>query len=216
MMWRQYSLGAAARLRAAARARSAQPACRLFSSGSEAPIAGNELRLLQQVSRLEARVHELEAELPQKVSPRRITDWDNLGFGITPTNGHVRYRWSSKTSAWDAGSFVSDPFVTMHVHAAVLHYGMTLFEGCKAFRCKDGKVRVCNLPENSNRLNMGANRLVMAPVPKSMFLEAIEWAVRANAEFVPPYGTGGSLYIRPFLMGTGPVRALLPTPHIRA
>ena len=212
-MWRRYSLGAAARLRGASRQRAVAGAHKFFSSGAAAPTSANEMALLQQVSRLEARVHQLEATLPARVSPRKITDWENLGFGITPTNGHVRYRWSSKTSSWDAGEFVADPFVTMHVHAAVLHYGMTLFEGCKAFRCKDGKISVCNLPENSGRLNDGANRLVMAPVPKSMFLEAVEWAVRTNAEFVPPYGTGGSLYIRPFLMGTGPILGLQPCPE---
>mmetsp|Transcript_29806 Transcript_29806/g.91461 ORF Transcript_29806/g.91461 Transcript_29806/m.91461 type:complete len:285 (+) Transcript_29806:190-1044(+) len=87
---------------------------------------------------------------------------------------------------------------------------MTLFEGCKAFRCKDGKVRVCNLEANAERLRNGANRLVMAPVPTKVFIEAIHWAVRANAEYVPPYGSGGSLYIRPFLIGSSPVLGLQP------
>lgn len=87
--------------------------------------------------------------------PARITDWDNLGFGITPTNGHVRHTWSAKTSSWDAGRFITDPYVNLHVHAGVLHYGMTLFEGCKAFRCKDGKIRVCNLEANAARLKRG-------------------------------------------------------------
>eukprot|EP00967_Tisochrysis_lutea_P089288 scaffold127061_cov32-Tisochrysis_lutea.AAC.3 len=187
------------------------------------------------------------------LQPARITDWENLGFGITPTNGHVRYTWSSKTSSWDAGRFITDPYVNLHVHAGVLHYGMTLFEGCKAFRCKDGKVRVCNLEANAERLRNGANRLVMAPVPTKVFIEAIHWAVRANAEYVtcplaclahrpratllknvaplplaaamryqptlttparrryvPPYGSGGSLYIRPFLIGSSPVLGLQP------
>ena len=78
--------------------------------------------------------------MPPKVQPARITKWEDLTFGIQPTNGHVRYTWSQKTSAWDAGQFVSDPYLMMHIHAGVLHYGMSLFEGCKAFRCKDGKV----------------------------------------------------------------------------
>lgn len=101
----------------------------------------------------------------------------------------------------------------MHIHAGVLHYGMTLFEGCKAFRCRDGKVRVCNLDENSARMNTGAARLVMPDVPKQMFNDAVDWAVRNNAEFVPPYGTGGSMYIRPFLMGSGPILGLQPCPE---
>ena len=177
---------------------------------SAPPIPPNELRLLEQVSRLESRVHELEEALPARVQPARITNWDELGFGITPTNGHVRYTWSAKTSAWDAGRFITDPYINLHVHAGVLHYGMTLFEGCKAFRCKDGKVRVCNLGANAARLQRGANRLVMAPVPSKLFVEAVHWAVRANAEYVPPYGSGGSLYIRPFLIGSSPVLGLQP------
>lgn len=172
----------------------------------------NEVQLLQQVSRLEARVNDLEGQLPQRVKPARITDWDNLGFGITPTNGHVRYTWSSTTNAWDAGQFVADPFVNLHIHSGVLHYGMSLFEGCKAFRSPDGTVRVCWLEANSARMNMGADRLVMEQVPQSLFLEAIDWAVRANAEYVPPYGSGGSLYIRPFLIGSGPILGLQPCP----
>ena len=88
-----------------------------------------ELELLQQVSRLEARVAEVESMLPQRVQPARITDWENLAFGILPTNGHVRHTWSSVTQAWDHGQFVQDPYLNMHIHAGVLHYGMTLFEG---------------------------------------------------------------------------------------
>jgi len=179
---------------------------------TEAP-SPRELQLLQQVSRLENRVHELQSALPARIEPAKITDWENIGFGIVPTNGHTRYMWSSVTSSWDAGRFLPDPFVPLHIHAAVLHYGMTLFEGCKAFRCKDGKIRVCNLNENSARMNTGADRLVLPRVPQSMFNEGVDWAVRATAEYVPPYGSGGSLYIRPFLMGTGPILGLQPCPE---
>ena len=68
--------------------------------------------------------------------PERITDWENITFGIIPTNGHVRHTWSSVTSSWDHGRFITDLRINMHIHAGVLHYGMTLFEGCKAFRTK--------------------------------------------------------------------------------
>ena len=176
-------------------------------------VSPRELELLQQVSRLEARCSELQLQLPTHVPPTPITKWEELTFGIQPTNGHVRHVWSSVTNSWDAGRFITDPYVNLHIHAGVLHYGMTLFEGCKAFRCKDGKVRVCNLDENSARMNTGAKRLVMPPVPKQMFNDAVDWAVRVNAEFVPPYGTGGSMYIRPFLMGTGPILGLQPCPE---
>ena len=186
-----------------------RPLGRRFGRGLCA-AAEDKLRLLEQVSRLEARVHELEKLRPPKVQPAKITNWEDLGFGITPTNGHVKYTWSAKTSSWDGGKFVTDPYTTLHIHAGVLHYGLTLFEGCKAFRCKDGKVRVCNIGENADRMRKGANRLVMAPVPRSLFQEAVDWAVRANAEYVPPYGTGGSLYIRPFLIGSSPILGLQP------
>ena len=191
--------------------RAARPmaASRLARRALCSSVNPRELELLQQVSRLESKLAEAEAQLPPRVQPQRITKWEDLTFGIQPTNGHVRHVWSSKTSAWDAGRFITDPYVNLHIHAGVLHYGMTLFEGCKAFRCKDGKIRVCNLNENSARMNTGAARLVMPPVPKQMFNDAVDWAVRANAEFVPPYGTGGSLYIRPFLLGSGPVHRVL-------
>lgn len=184
-----------------------------MSGGRAVTAEQRELEHLRQIARLEARVSELEQHMPPRAQPKPIDKWEELAFGIQPTNGHVRYTWSPKTSGWDGGLFVTDPYKLMHIHAGVLHYGMTLFEGCKAFRCKDGKVRVCNIPENSNRMNTGAARLVMPDVPRSLFTEAVDWAVRANSEFVPPYGTGGSLYIRPFLLGSGPILGLQPCPE---
>ena len=169
---------------------------------------------MQLVSRLVKGWWLLDELFPvSKKRPERITNWEELTFGIQETNGHVKHVWRSSTQSWDAGRFIPDPYVNLHVHAGVLHYGMTLFEGCKAFRCKDGKIRVCNLNENSARMNTGAQRLVMAPVPQKMFNDAIDWAVCMNAEFVPPYGTGGSMYIRPFLMGSGPILGLQPCPE---
>ena len=197
--------------RAAARRSPLASSARLLSSSTA--LSQREVDLLQQVARLEARCSALELFLPMREQPTPITKWEDLTFGITPTNGHVRHVWSSKTNSWDAGRLISDPFVNLHIHAGVLHYGMTLFEGCKAFRCADGKVRVCNLNENSARMNTGAKRLVMPSVPEQIFNNAVDWAVRANAEFVPPYGTGGSMYIRPFLMGSGPILGLQPCPE---
>jgi len=176
-------------------------------------VSARELELLQQVSRLEARCADLESQLPPRVRAERISDWENLTFGIQATNGHVRHTWSSVTNSWDYGRFIPDPYVNLHIHAGVLHYGTTLFEGCKAFRSKEGKVLVCNLNENSARMNTGAARLVMPPVPQKLFNDAVDWAVRNNAEFVPPHGTGGSMYIRPFLMGSGPILGLQPCPE---
>lgn len=128
-------------------------------------------------------------------------DWSKLGFGYSDTNCHIRYTW--KDGAWDNGELVKDPYINLHIGAACLHYGQEAFEGMKAFRCKDGKVRIFRPMENANRMFRTAKRSCMAPVPPEMFVDAVKRVVRANEEFVPPYGTGGSLYIRPLLIGSG-------------
>lgn len=128
-------------------------------------------------------------------------DWKNLGFGYRDTNCHIRYTW--KDGKWDDGEFVKDSYINMHIGASCLHYGQEAFEGLKAFRCKDGKVRLFRPMENAMRMYRTAQRTCMAPVPPEMFVDAVKKVVKANEEFVPPYGTGGSLYIRPLLIGTG-------------
>ena len=129
-------------------------------------------------------------------------DWKSLGFGFSDVNCHIRYTW--KDGQWSEGEFVKEPTITMHIGASCLHYGQECFEGMKAFRQKDGKVVIFRPDENGKRMFRTAQRCVMPPVPVEMFIEAAEKVIKANIEFVPPYGTGGSLYIRPLLIGTGP------------
>jgi len=105
---------------------------------------------------------------------------------------------------------VEEPYLKMHVAASCLHYGQEAFEGLKAFRCKDGKVRIFRPHANGERMFNTARRTCMAPVPVELFVDAVKRAVKANEDFVPPYGTGGSMYIRPLLIGTGPQIGVAP------
>ena len=135
-------------------------------------------------------------------------EWSKLGFGFSDVNCHLRFTW--KDGAWDQGEFVKDPFITMHIGAACLHYGQECFEGMKAFRQKDGKIVIFRPDENGKRMYRTALRTVMPPVPVEMFIDAAKRVVKANEEYVPPYGTGGSMYIRPLLIGTGPQIGVAP------
>ena len=140
--------------------------------------------------------------------PRTDIDWANLGFGFSEVNCHIRYVW--KDGQWSEGELDQKPEITIHIGASCIHYGQECFEGMKAFRQKDGKVVVFRPEENAKRMINTAQRCVMPPVPVEMFVEAVEKVVRANEEFVPPYGTGGSLYLRPLLIGTGPQIGVAP------
>ena len=135
-------------------------------------------------------------------------EWSKLGFGFSDVNCHIRYTW--KDGAWSEGEFVKDPFITMHIGASCLHYGQECFEGMKAFRQQDGKIVIFRPEENAKRMYRTAVRTVMPPVPEEMFLDAAAKVVAANEEYVPPYGTGGSLYLRPLLIGTGPQIGVAP------
>ena len=135
-------------------------------------------------------------------------EWSKLGFGFSDVNCHIRYTW--KDGAWGAPEFVKEPYITMHIGASCLHYGQECFEGMKAFRQENGKVVIFRPDENAKRMYRTAERCVMPPVPVEMFIEAAEKVVAANIEYVPPYGTGGSLYLRPLLIGTGPQIGVAP------
>lgn len=135
-------------------------------------------------------------------------DWKNLGFKYMDTNCHIEYVW--RDGKWSAGELVKEPFLKMHIAATCLHYGQEAFEGMKAFRCKDGVIRIFRPHENAGRMHRTALRTCMAPVPEDMFVDAVKRVVKANEEFVPPYGTGGSLYVRPLLIGTGPQIGVAP------
>ncbi|NLB69323.1 MAG: branched-chain amino acid aminotransferase [Lentisphaerae bacterium] len=136
-------------------------------------------------------------------------DWGNLGFKYMDTKCHIRYVW--RDGKWNEGELVEEPYLKMHIAATCLHYGQEAFEGMKAFRCKDGALRVFRPEQNADRMQKTAIRTCMAPVPEEMFIDAIKRVVKANEEYVPPYGTGGSLYIRPLLIGTGEQIGVAPS-----
>ena len=133
---------------------------------------------------------------------RKDIDWAGLSFSYMDTDCHIRYSW--RDGKWSDGEFVAEPYINMHIAATALHYGQAAFEGQKAFGCKDGKVRLFRPRENARRLADTARRLCMPVVPEDLYMDAVFRVVRANLDYVPPYGTGGSLYVRPLLFGSGP------------
>ena len=141
-------------------------------------------------------------------APKKGIDWAALGFGYSKTNCHIVYTW--KNGNWSKPKFVKDPFITMHIGASCLHYGQECFEGMKAFRQKSGKIVIFRPDENGKRMYRTAERTVMPPVPVKMYIDAAVQLVKRNSEYVPPYGTGGSMYLRPLLIGTGPQIGVAP------
>ena len=129
-------------------------------------------------------------------------DWENLGFKFLPPRSNIRFTYAN--GAWDDGKLYNDYDITLSVAANCLHYGQAIFEGGKAFRCKDGKVRIFRPEENGKRLNSSARHLMMPEFPVEKFVEAVKTVVRDNVDYIPPYGTGGALYIRPVMFGTTP------------
>lgn len=128
-------------------------------------------------------------------------DWSKLGFSYLNTNCHIRYTW--RDGKWDEGQLEKEPYLNIHIAASSLHYGQAAFEGMKAFRQKNGDLVLFRPQENARRMMNTARRTCMAEITEELFLDACRRVIRANEEFVPPYGTGGSLYVRPLLIGTG-------------
>jgi branched-chain amino acid aminotransferase len=135
-------------------------------------------------------------------------DWANLDFGYHPTDYNIRYTW--RNGAWDAGVLTRDETISMHMAATALHYGQECFEGLKAYETQRGEVVAFRPDENAKRLIRSCKKILVEPVPEGVFLEAMERVVNANLRFVPPYGTGASLYIRPLVIGTGPQVGVRP------
>ena len=142
-------------------------------------------------------------------APKKGIKWESLGFGFSDVNCHIRFTW--KNGKWSKPRFVKEPWINMHIGAACLHYGQECFEGIKAFRQKSGKIVIFRPDENAKRMYRTAQRTCMPPVPVDMFIDACKAVVKKNAEFVPPYGTGGSMYLRPLLIGTGPQIGVAPS-----
>ncbi len=136
-------------------------------------------------------------------------NWSQLGFAYLPTNGYVQADYAN--GAWGPLQVKTDPYVSMHIAANCLHYGQACFEGQKAFTTRDGAVVIFRPEENARRLARSADRLCMAAPPEALFLDACIQAVKLNREFVPPYGSGASLYLRPLLVGTEPTVGIKPS-----
>jgi branched-chain amino acid aminotransferase len=129
-------------------------------------------------------------------------EWDKLGFEFRPTRSNIRFSYAD--GKWDDGKLYNSYDITMSVAANCMHYGQAAFEGLKAFRCKDGKVRIFRPVENARRLNSTIDYLMMPHFSEKKFEKAVNEVVKDNIDYVPPYGTGGSLYIRPVIVGTTP------------
>jgi branched-chain amino acid aminotransferase len=128
-------------------------------------------------------------------------DWKNLGFGYMKTDYNIRCTY--KDGAWGELEVSDSEMVTMHMAATCIHYGQESFEGLKAFRGADNKIRVFRMDENAKRMQDSSVGTMMAILPIEKFEEAVIKAVKLNERFVPPYESGAALYIRPFLFGTG-------------
>lgn len=128
-------------------------------------------------------------------------NWSDLSFSYIPTDYNVRCYW--RNGEWGELEVSSSEYIPMHMAATCLHYGQEAFEGLKAFKGKDGKIRIFRLDENAKRLQSSCDSILMQRLPVEKFKEAVIKAVKLNERFVPPYESGASLYIRPLLVGTG-------------
>ena len=139
---------------------------------------------------------------------KKNIDWANLGFGYVNTD--YRFVSNFKNGAWEEGSLTEDPMVTISECAGVLQYAQTVFEGMKAYTTEDGRIVTFRPDLNAERMADSAKRLEMPVFPKERFIDAVVQTVKANAAYVPPYGSGATLYIRPYQFGTNPVIGVKP------
>lgn len=139
---------------------------------------------------------------------KKDIDWNNLGFGYVKTD--KRYVSNFKDGAWDDGALIDDDMINISECACVLQYAQTVFEGLKAYTTEDGRV-VCFRPDlNASRLADSASRLEMPVFPEDRFVDAIAKVVEANIDYVPPYGSGATLYIRPYMFGSDAIIGVKP------
>jgi branched-chain amino acid aminotransferase len=138
----------------------------------------------------------------------RDIDWGSLGFAYMKTD--YRYVSYYKNGAWDEGKLVTDDSITLNECACVFQYCQACFEGLKAYTTKDGRIVSFRPDLNAERMACSAKRLVMPPFPEDRFIEAVRALVKANKDFVPPFGSGATLYIRPFMIGSNSVIGVKP------
>lgn len=138
-------------------------------------------------------------------------EWDKLGFSYIKTDYRYVSKW--KDGAWDNGKLTEDNTVTISEGSTCLHYGQQSFEGLKAYRTKEGKIQLFRPDQNAKRMMKSCQRLFMPEVPEEKFIDACIQVVKANEAWVPPYGTGATLYIRPFIIGIGDNIGVTPAPE---
>ncbi|MGX7092160.1 branched-chain amino acid aminotransferase [Hutsoniella sourekii] len=145
-----------------------------------------------------------------KLTPETI-QWDQLGFNYIDTG--KRFRAYYRDGAWQEGKIEDDRYIKISEGATALHYGQQCFEGLKAYRTKEGKIQLFRPEQNAQRMVDSAERLLMPPYPVEDFVAAVHQVVAANADWMPPYGSGASLYIRPLLIGSGDNIGVGPAPE---
>lgn len=139
---------------------------------------------------------------------RKDIDWGNLGFGYVQTD--MRYVSNFRNGQWDDGCLTDQATITMSECACVLQYAQTCFEGLKAYTTEDGRI-VCFRPDlNAQRMASSCRRLKMPVFPEDRFVQAVVETVRANSQWVPPYGSGATLYVRPFMFGSDAIIGVKP------
>ena len=139
---------------------------------------------------------------------KKNIDWANLGFNYVKTD--YRFVSNFKNGAWDEGALITDDTVTISECAGVLQYAQTVFEGLKAYTTEDGHIVTFRPDLNAERMVNSALRLEMPAFPAERFIDAVIKTVEANAAFVPPYGSGATLYIRPYMFGSNAVIGVKP------
>ncbi len=139
---------------------------------------------------------------------KKNIDWANIGFSYMPTD--KRFVANYKNGAWDDGALTSDPTITISECAGVLQYAQTCFEGLKAYTTEDGHIVAFRPDLNAQRMGDSCRRLEMPVYPEDKFIEAVVETVKANAAYVPPFGSGASLYIRPYMFGSSAVIGVKP------
>ena len=139
---------------------------------------------------------------------KKNIDWENLSFGYIKTD--KRFVSNFKDGKWDDGALIEDDMITMSECACVLQYSQTIFEGLKAYTTADGKIVLFRPDLNAERLANSSRRMEMPVYPEAKFVDAVVQTVKANADYVPPYGTGATLYVRPYMFGINPVIGVKP------
>jgi len=138
-------------------------------------------------------------------------DWSKLGFSYIKTD--LRYVSYWRDGEWDNGTLVEDNKLSISEASTSLHYGQQCFEGLKAYRTKEGKINLFRPDQNAKRMNKSCERILMPQIPEEKFIDACIQVVKANAHYVPPYGTGATLYLRPFMIGVGDNLGVKPAPE---